>query len=107
MMNILRQRGGNFVQAAHHAGSRVHGAGNGIGADTARAAVEGDGNDLEAVNVVEIAADGGFGVAGVAVAQNEVAGCAVCDAFGEVVVENLEAIRPADIDLEIQVRDTS
>lgn len=29
---------------------------------------------------------------GVAVAQDEVAGCAVCDALGEVVVENLEAI---------------
>lgn len=48
------------LQPAHHAGSRVHGAWNGIGADAARAAVEGDGNDFEAVNVVEIVADGGF-----------------------------------------------
>lgn len=58
--SISRQGGGNCLQAAHHAGSRIHGARNGIGADAARAAVEGDGNDFEIVNVVEIAADGGF-----------------------------------------------
>lgn len=59
-MSTLGMGERDCLQPAHHAGSRVHGAWNGIGADAARAAVEGDGNDFEAVNVVEIVADGGF-----------------------------------------------
>jgi hypothetical protein len=92
------QRG---LQPAYHAGSRVHGARHGIGADVAHAAAEFNGHDFEAVNVVEIFADGRLCVSGTAVAQNEIASCAVCNALGEVLVEMLEAVRSADVNLEI------
>lgn len=51
-----------------------------------------DPHDLEVVDVVEIFTDGGFCVAGAAVVDDKVAGCAICNSFGEMSVEDLEAL---------------
>lgn len=66
----------------------------------AAAVAEVDGDDLKLVDVLEVLADRGLGVAGVVLAHDEVAGCAVYDALCEVLVQVLEAVRPTDVNLD-------
>lgn len=79
-------------QPTHHAGARIHGTRDRVGADVAVALVEIDANHLEVVNVLEVPADRGLGVADVALAHDEVAGGAICDALGKVLVQGQEAV---------------